>query len=159
MLWLSAMSFTSLISVSFSLRGEPYVVVFVVRAFIPKSVIISETQKFSLRGEPCVDKRLLLLCKHLFWKVWLYEKPKSSAWGESPVVTKGFQRLKQWKDLKNTHHYNKLYVKRSMCSLGNLMTSGMTLGHFTIQSLEFFQTKHKSDPYLIFVTGATGIPV
>ena len=42
---------------------------------------------------------LLLLYKRVFRKVWLYQKPKSSAWGKSPVLTKGFQRLKQWKDL------------------------------------------------------------
>ena len=62
MLWLSAMSFTSLISVSFSLRGEPCVVT-VVQTCIPKGVIISETQKFSLRGGgPVVTKG----CKNMY---------------------------------------------------------------------------------------------
>ena len=32
-------------------------VVAVVQAFIPKGVLISKTQKFSLREEPCFDKR------------------------------------------------------------------------------------------------------
>ena len=77
-------------------------VVAVVQAFIPKGVLISKTQKFSLREEPCFDKRF----------------------SEAKTMKKSVK--------KNTHHNNKLYEKHSMCSLSNLMISGMTLGHPSI---------------------------
>ena len=158
------MSFTSLISVSFSLRGEPCIVT-VVQTCIPKGVIISETQKFSLRGGALLWQKVVKICipkkcdfiiirnlivqlerRALCWqkvvavvqafipKGVLISKTQKFSLREEPCFDKRFSEAKTMKKSvkKNTHHNNKLYEKHSMCSLSNLMISGMTLGHPSI---------------------------